>query len=151
MNKQIKVAKLADFELRRFEEIDFYFKMLHLFKVFGHNQETYDLIEIICQACNASQSIIKTLTSNLLAANSLIKPSQWEMIILMYRNDVKLNEIVNASGASTRTIYRRIREYNESDGVDTQFLPRIKEDYHEHITRFNKKMKELMNYDGYSV
>lgn len=151
MKKTIKIAKLAEFEQKRFEEVDFYLKIIHLFKVFGQTQETYELIELICQACGASITVIKTMTSNLLAANSVIRPSQWELIILMYRNNETLEDISKCAKVSYRTIYRKIEEYNKLDGVDSQFFPRIKEDYHPHIAKFNKKLKELMTYDGYTI
>lgn len=151
MKKTLKVARLADFELKRYEEVMFYLNIKHIFNVFGHTQTTYEFIEMICQVADASVTLIKTLTSNINAANSPVKPSSWELAILLYRNDVVLTDIVKASGFSHRTIYRMIKAYNAGKEVDSQFMPRIKDEYHEHITKFNKKLKELLTYDGYTV
>lgn len=151
MKKTIEVTKLADFEVRRFAEIEFYLIVQHLIKVMGHRQELYELIEVICNSAEASISTIKLLVSNLGAANSIIRPSTWELMIIMYRADSKIADIVSATGVSHRTIYRKIREYNEKDDIEAQFMPRVRDDNHEHIVKFNKKVKELMKYDGYRV
>lgn len=149
MNKTYEFPPLSRVEEQRFAEIEFYLNVKHIFNVCGNQQATYELIEVLCRICDASITLIKALTSNINAINSQVKPYKDELAVMLYRNGMTLRNIEKHAKISTRTIYRYIEQYYEEP--NKEFLPRVKEEYFAHVTKFNKLVKELMPYDGYTI
>lgn len=149
MNKTYQFPALTPAEQQRFDEIEFYLNIQHIFSVCGTQQATYELIEILCRISDASITLIKTLTSNIHAINSQIAPLKDELVVMLYRNGMTLKNIEKHARTSSRSIYRYIERYYEE--ANKEFFPRIKEDYITHIKKFNELMKELMPYDGYNI
>lgn len=149
MRTKYKVSTLSEAEQQRFHEIEFYLSIRHIFNVCGDRQTTYELIEVLCRMTDASITLIKALTSNINAINSPVKPFKDELAVMLYRTGMTLKNIEKHAKTSTRSIYRYLDQYSEMG--DREFLPRIKEEYIPHIKKFNKIIKELMPYDGYTI
>mgnify|MGYP001059415254 CR=1 FL=1 len=143
----MNLEKLSEVEANRFEEIQFYLHIRHIFSVCGEQQATYELIETLCRIADTSITMIKTLTANINAINSPVRPDKRELIIMLCRSGATIRSVAKNAQTSERTIYRYLEQYENEQFKE--FYPRIKEDFIPHIKKFNNLIKELMPHDGY--
>lgn len=149
MKRKYNLRELTPIEVQRFQEIEFYLNIKHIFGVCGEQLATYEMIEAMCRLCDASITLIKTLTSNINAINSQVRPFKDELVVMLYRTGAPLRQIEKTAKVSTRTIYRFMDMYQQES--DKEYFPRVKEEYFPHIQKFNKLVKELMPYDGHII
>ena len=149
MNRKIVLPPFTQDELRRLKEIEFYYYTLHLFQVLGDKQTTYQIIENLCQAANCSITIIKTLTANFRALNNRLMPFKDEFAVMMYRNGMTVEQICKFEKLSPKTVYEYIKTYYNVS--NREYLPKLKLEFFESVSRYTDLLKELTTYDEFNI
>lgn len=149
MHKSIKLPKLSEFELERAQEVEFIMNVKRIFHIFGNNIKTYEIIESLAQYAGASVTLIKTIASSVLTPGNLLVPDKKEEIIMLYRMDYTLDFICLYAKTSNRSIYRileehvKIKSHPDTHYGDHIYMPRMKEEYHQHIVKFNETIRKV--------
>jgi predicted AAA+ superfamily ATPase len=147
MNKKIQLNALSAEEQRRLVEIKMYVIIEHIFKVMGDKTTTYDMLDAICSASDTSIVLIKSVISNMRAANSQIAPSGIEIAVMFYRHNYSVSRICSILDISPNTVYNYLRYVEHREG---EYLPRIKTEYYSQVEKFTKLLGELFN-DEYRI
>ncbi len=147
MNRTLKLRDFSREEQKRFNEIDLYLKLNHVFRVLGNTSITYALFEVLCSAANLNISIIKSIIVGMQTTGSVLIPHQTELIIMLYRHGVSVAKITKLTGKSAPTIYEHLNQYITED--QPELLPKLKDELQPQLRGFIEKLRELLAYDEY--
>lgn len=121
----------------RWTEIQFYFFMQRLLKVFDEDVTILDFIDAICLLCRANSLIIKKYIRQIREGHGTIIAPIEEVVLFARQAGISYRQLYKATGISTSTQYRY---RNDTSYVDVNY--KTGQDYIE-IERFMKTIKKI--------
>lgn len=131
MNRQLDMPPLTEQERNRLREINFYFLIHHIFKVFGNRLSAYEMFDAIAGRLQIHTTAVRALLNEYLQKNgpTSVAPTIYEICILQYKSGTPVSLIAKRIGKITpKTIYSYIQDYlkkNENTDTPDMFHPKL--------------------------
>lgn len=144
MNRQLDMPPLTEKEKQRLREINLYFLINHIFKIFGNRLSAFEMFDAISTRLQIHTSAVRGLLAectNKPNSGSSIAPTIFEGVILMYKNGTPVSLICKRLGNVTpKTVYNYVQEYIRTP---TEFQPKLSSSFDITIDILYPFLKEL--------